>query len=323
MTGGSTSVAIAPHWIRRVALFVAAGATIYLGAILLAGAKDSLAAIGRLGLTTILAGTALASTAYLIRFARWHWLIRRLGTRVPAFFNLRVYLAGLALTPTPGKAGEVLRSALLLHRGVSVPGSIAAFLADRGSDVVGMAMLGAGAALFAGSRESSLEAIAVLLLVATTLFAVAVRRGLISRFNAPGPLRSGRWLRAVRALVGPLEYWATLWSPARSIAYALFAVVAYGIQALVLSFYVQALGSDLSAVVCIEIFAVAMLLGAASMVPGGLGATEAALVYQLTRVGMPTPDAVAAALSLRLSTLWFAILLGILALLSFANRSSQ
>ncbi len=101
----------------------------------------------------------------------------------------------------------------------------------------------------------------------------------------------------------------------------MLAVAAYGIQALVFAFYVQTIGGAVSAADCVRIFAVAMLLGAASMLPGGLGATEAALVYQLNQAGMVMSDAVAAAIALRLSTLWFAILLGVAALLTFAGRS--
>jgi uncharacterized membrane protein YbhN (UPF0104 family) len=58
------------------------------------------------------------------------------------------------------------------------------------------------------------------------------------------------------------------------------------------------------------------------MIPGGLGATEAALVYQLMQAGMPFADAVAAAIAIRISTLWFAILLGILSLLTFIRSGA-
>ncbi len=104
------------------------------------------------------------------------------------------------------------------------------------------------------------------------------------------------------------------------VAFSLFAVVAYGIQALVFAFYVHEMSGGVPVAECMKIFSVAMLLGAASMFPGGLGATEAALVYQLHQAGMDVPGAVAAAIALRLSTLWFAILLGVGALLTFAGR---
>jgi len=320
MTSASArSVPLPVHWIRWAAAFVAVGAAIYLSAIVFAGAEDSLAAMQRLGAQTVLTGTTIASLAYFVRFARWQWLTARLGARLPVLFNFRVYLAGLALTATPGKAGEMLRSALLFKHGMTLPQSVGAFLADRGSDVIGIALLGAAGGLLARSREPVLEIIAVVLVMAVNLVALVVRHNKFPWLGAPID-RAGRprpkWLEAFGA---PVRCWSSIWTPGASVAYSLFAAVAYGAQAMVLGLYLQSLGFDLSAAACAKIFAVAMLLGAASMVPGGLGATEAALMYQLVNLGVPAPDAVAAALALRLSTLWFAILIGILALLSFAS----
>ena len=305
-----------PRWLRGLAVFVAAGAGIYLGAIVWSGTGESLSAVRSLGLSTVALGVALASSAYLVRFARWHWSLLVLGHRLQLGFNLRVYLAGLALTSSPGKLGEAVRSVLLLNRGVRVSSSFAAFLTDRGSDVLGVAALGALAAWGAGTREPILEAIFVVLLLITVLAALALRRGL---FNSK--LFSLTRLRGwVGRLAAPLAAWALLWTPVRVVVFSVFAVVAYGIQALVFAFFVHEMGGGVPVAECVKIFAVAMLLGAASMVPGGLGATEAALVYQLHQAGMALPAAIAAAITLRLSTLWIAILIGVGALLTFAGR---
>lgn len=307
------------HWIRALAGFVAVGAALYLAAAVAAGAGQSVEALVRLGVWTAVAGTLMASVAYLIRFVRWQWLTVRLGHTIAPGYNLRVYMAGLALTSSPGKVGETVRTVLLLRKGVPAGGSLGAFLADRGADVLGMAALGALAGLWAGARSPVLEWLLAGLLVVTPLAAWAVRRKWIS---ALVPIASTRWPRLARwagFAVSPVAAWARLWTPVAFLGYAAFAVVAYGLQALVFAAYVDALGGNVGMLRCVVIFANAMLLGAASMVPGGLGATEAALVYQLTQTGMPMPDAVAAAIALRLSTLWFAILLGVLAILSFAG----
>jgi uncharacterized membrane protein YbhN (UPF0104 family) len=305
-----------PHWLRGLAVFIAVGAGIYLSAIIWSGTGESLSAIRRLGLSTVVFGVMLASSAYLVRFARWQWILRVLGHRVSVGFNLRVYIAGLALTSSPGKLGEAVRSVLLLNRGVRVSSSFAAFLTDRGSDVLGVAALGALAAWLAGTREPMLEAILAVLFCVTVLAAFGLRRGMFDALISP--------MTGLRAWIGrlaaPLPAWAALWTPLRVVAFSLFAVVAYGIQALVFAFYVHEMSGGVPVAECVKIFAVAMLLGAASMVPGGLGATEAALVYQLHQTGMALPAAIAAAIALRLSTLWFAMLLGVGALLTFAVR---
>ena len=71
---------------------------------------------------------------------------------------------------------------------------------------------------------------------------------------------------------------------------------------------------------CVLIFVQATLFGAASMLPGGLGAMEAALVFQLIERGAGEGVAVSLAIAIRLVTLWLGMSIGGLALLRSANR---
>jgi uncharacterized protein (TIRG00374 family) len=109
-----------------------------------------------------------------------------------------------------------------------------------------------------------------------------------------------------------------VWTFPRSLLFAAFAFLAYGIQALVLAMYVRTLSTAVEIGHCVYIFASSTLIGAASMIPAGLGAMEAAVVYQLTSTGISFPDAIAVAIAHRLSTLWFATGLGVAAMLSLA-----
>ena len=58
------------------------------------------------------------------------------------------------------------------------------------------------------------------------------------------------------------------------------------------------------------IYAFAMLVGALSFLPGGLGGSEAAMIALLSLNGFPEASAVTATLICRLATLWFAVGLG-------------
>ena len=56
----------------------------------------------------------LAAVNYAIRFLRWQYYLRRIGvTTVRAGDSLQVFLAGFALTVTPGKLGEAIKAVLL------------------------------------------------------------------------------------------------------------------------------------------------------------------------------------------------------------------
>ena len=57
-----------------------------------------------------------------------------------------------------------------------------------------------------------------------------------------------------------------------------------------------------------------MLAGALSFLPGGLGGAEAIMISLLVLKGMTMPAAIAATVFIRLATLWFAVLIGLLAL---------
>ena len=304
-----------PRFIRTIAWFVGAGVLCYLTAIFWFGWQETVAASVELGWRTLLIGAALASTAYLWRFCRWEYSLRCLGYAVPLARHLGIYLSGLALTATPGKAGETFRSALLLRLGVRVPHSLAAFLADRASDVLGMCLLGGIAALLVGQPLTWAWALAfAAMLLGSCGFANLLLH----------PLTDTWWNRLMHYLhwlpveggQAVLESWAKVWRLPRVLVFSAVALLAYGSQALVFAWFCDVIGAGLSVADCVLIFVQATLFGAASMLPGGLGAMEAALVFQLVDRGVGEGVAVSLAISIRLVTLWLGISLGGVSLLS-------
>ena len=129
-----------------------------------------------------------------------------------------------------------------------------------------------------------------------------------------------RWQRIFAlAEAGRTQYLAG-WRSAYAPAYALVAVAAYGGQSLVFGLYVQALWPGIDLLTAVYIFTIATLVGAASMIPGGLGATEATMIAMLMSRGVAPVEATAAAVAIRTVTLWFGILLGILNLMFIRKR---
>lgn len=301
------------RWAPGLAAVVATGAVLYLAAALYAGAAETAASASRLGLPLAVAGTLVATLTYGVRFLRWRLLLARLGQRVADGVNLRIYVGGLALSSTPGKLGETLRSAFLHRLGVPWRDSLAAFFGDRLSDVIGMALLGAACAAWFGPRATALE----------VLFVLALLGAWLLRWLALRPLPQ-RWLawRALRHASAPLQRWASVWTLPTLLACIAAAVLAYGLQGLVFTSYVHAVALPLPVAQCVVIFASATLLGAASGMPGGLGVMEAALVWQLQNAGVDTASAIAVTLLFRASTIWTALLLGAACLASLAKRET-
>jgi len=65
-----------------------------------------------------------------------------------------------------------------------------------------------------------------------------------------------------------------------------------------------------------------MLVGALSFLPGGLGGAEATMVALLILNHVDQPQSVAATILIRLATLWFAVVLGVIALILPEHKST-
>ncbi|MDR2365778.1 MAG: flippase-like domain-containing protein, partial [Zoogloeaceae bacterium] len=126
---------------------------VYLACILWNGWEDVLAAARKVGFWGVALALVLSLVNYLLRFARWRAYLAAMGHHLPWRPNLNIYLAGFALTATPGKAGEALRGALLKRWGVPWADSFAAFLSERLSDLLGVILLTlAGLARYPAAR---------------------------------------------------------------------------------------------------------------------------------------------------------------------------
>lgn len=245
---------------------------------------------------------ALSCLSYLARFYRWHRFLAVLGHSVPVLADLRIYLAGFALTLTPAKAGETIRSFYLRPLGVPVPDSLAVFVCERLIDLL----------VVGGISCLALRAFPAYAWFGLLGFACCVLCALCLRFLAVPALVGrlfGRSLGShLEQAVRPIK---RLLAPAGLAVALLPSLVAWSAQGLSLYLVVGALGHPVDPASVIGIYCVAILAGALSFLPGGLGATEGAMVFLLVSTGIPAADAVLASLLARGLTLWLAVVIGL------------
>ena len=295
--------------LRAVFWSVALAALGYLGLSLWAGWRDVVAAVVQVGPWVLAGLLALSLVNYLLRFLRWARCLGLPGAPVPWRINLDAYFAGFALTTSPGKVGEMLRSVLLKPHGVPPAASVAAFFAERVSDLLAILVLAAvGLWAYAPARPIvglALAAVVVaLLLVQWTALIAAIDRW--------AQARPQKWARLVVKLCEVVLHFRRCFSlPAMGMGLAL-GVVAWFAEGLGFWWLLLALDHPLPLSTAVFIYAFAMLVGALSFLPGGLGGSEAAMVALLSLNGFPEASAVSATLICRLATLWFAVGLGAL-----------
>lgn len=245
---------------------------------------------------------------YLVRFWRWRWLLQRQGSRVPFGAGLCAYLAGFALTATPGKAGELLRIRYFGRMGVQPSATLAIFVFERACDLLVILLL----SLAAGRLFPGLTALACGVLVFVLLLFAGARwramHGVAERASARLPMN---WMRkaclfilSAAALLGRQLDASALGASLAS------GLLAWGLTSAVFVGICAGFGLTIDPMLAFGIYPLAMLIGALSFIPGGVGTTELAIVLMLGHLGIGTSDALAVAVGTRLVTLWFAVGVG-------------
>ena len=302
--------------VRSISLAIVVTVVMYVGMATLADWEAFGAAVSALPGLLWAQVVVLSLVSYLLRFARWHHFIVALGHKVPILRNLEIYLAAFALTLTPGKAGETIRSVYLHPYGVSYPHSIGAFLSERLLDLVAVGALASLALSMLPEQRLWMFAAIACIVIVTLLFRSRLL-SLIGR-RAAGSSVVGH----AANLIATVRFLLSGRRAAVAVPLSLMAWMAQGVS---LYLIVHALGYELTASTVIAIYCLSILAGAASFIPGGLGATEAAIVLLLSAAGVGQTDAITASLVSRSLTLWLAVGIGVVAMTkaALANRSTR
>lgn len=276
-----------------------------------------LATFARLPANRLAVALGLVTVAYGIRFGKWHFLVRRLELPVGPRRSLQVFLAGLMMAVTPAKLGEVWKSVLLTQDGIPVARSLPAVAVERLVDFAAIVLLAAlGVALVWG-----------LWWVVPMAVAGVVAAGVFLRWRS-------LWTRLVaclgrrRRLARPAEFLGLVAEGAHSILAPQIVLpalglglAAWGLEGLALWAILDGLGVASSWAVAIAAFCAGTLAGVVSLLPGGLGTTEAGMVGLLVARGVAHDVAVAATLLGRACTLGYGALVGALSSLLWPGRA--
>lgn len=300
-------------WQRRAAIWsVALAAAAYLIVALWSGWHEVATAATKVGLVGGLVALGLSLANYALRFVRWQFYLRAMDHKIAHGPSLQIYVAGFALTTTPGKAGEALRGVLLLRWGVPFAKSLAAFLSERLSDLVAVVALTlVGLTTYPATQPMialGTAAIGAVLLVISN-------KTVLSRLRAvaQGP---SRWRSLLRQLSEVLLQARRCHSPQLLAVATSLSLVAWAAEAWAFYLILHWMGLAVPIEFAVFVYAVSMLAGALSFMPGGLGGAEVAMVALLVMSGVSGAEAIAATVLIRLATLWFAVALGAVALMT-------
>ena len=298
--------------LKPLIILIAVPAIGYLGMMIWAGHAEVAAAVAMVGFGGLLVALGLSANNLFLRYLRWHRYLHSVHRGLPALRSFSIYLSGFALTASPGKVGELIRSVFLKKLGVRYADSVAVFFSDRLSDLMAVLVLVAvGLWKYDVGRLALLVVgfvgVTVLILTRAPTFASALVAWSENRSHP----RIKQLLLAAPRLIRSVHQCITGYNLLLGFA---LSIMAWASQGMALYYLATFMGAHITMTEAIFVHSLSILAGALSLLPGGIGATDLTMAGMLMLYQLDAPQAVACAILLRLITLWFAIALGVIAL---------
>ncbi|WP_049902948.1 lysylphosphatidylglycerol synthase transmembrane domain-containing protein [Halococcus agarilyticus] len=249
----------------------------------------------------------LTTVGYAFRFGKWEFYLRELGVDIPLKTSLTVFFSGLMMVVTPGKAGEVWK-AWLLRDMEGTPASLTTSVvgAERVTDLISLSML-AGVGVVAYGRSPAVL-IALAVAFAAGIGLLQWRAGCLRLLDAAASLPVvGQYATSLERFYE--STYALFRLRPLSVA-TLLGIVAWGLEGVALWIVLAGFGVEAALLVGVFVFALGSVIGAVSMLPGGLGAAEASMAGLLLTFGIAESVAAGATMVIRVGTLWYAAVLG-------------
>ena len=245
---------------------------------------------------------------YFVRFIKWEFYLRLLKIKIARLLSAKIFFSGLAMSASPAKMGEVLKSFLLkeiINEPISKTASI--IFAERLTDLLSLTFLAIVGGLYFHYNN--------VLIYLTASFFIVLIIVISNRVIAEKIILLFTRLPLVKNQISNIK---NLYESAYILLQpkALFSMLAVSI----VSWFFECFGfylilfnfeQSFSILWSTFVYAFSIIAGAVSMLPGGLGVTEGSLSLIMIKGGIPQVTAIATTIIIRTMTLWFAVILGL------------
>ena len=293
--------------LRQILLVLAMAMLLYLGLTFWAGFDRLWGAVRLFPLSSLILIFVLILVGWGLRALRWLYYSVHLKWEIPHLPNTLIFLSSFAFTATPGKAGEVVKSVLLHSRyGISISESAGVLLIERLQDLLAVLVLSAGGlVIFVDAWWYLL--ICSMMIFSLVLFIIyePLHRGVFTFFS-----RISRLAPLMKKFNELLQTGKVLFQPLPFLVGFILALFAWTGEALALHWLFVGFKQEIPLFTSFFIYGLSTLIGALSMLPGGVGGFEAAMLFLLKTLHIPSTIAIASTVLIRALTLWALSILG-------------
>lgn len=285
----------------------------YLIVLFIADKSTDFSEYGPVALAQLPVVMSLTLLSFCLRYLRYYLLLKWSGQPSLVSAGWWAYLSGFALTATPGKLGELLRIRYFGRLGISADRVVSAFIFERTLDLIVVFALAIVYVTDLNMLWLAALFVSLLLvaLVVATLYPEILRRYSVFCMQ----IKWIRFSRLLEFLVNVL-LGCRVWIKLSTILISLtIGVMAWSLISFAFIYLLDRLNIHIPWLGAFSTYPMAMLAGAASMLPGGFGSTEAAIVFQLKWHEIDSSVAILVAVVIRLGTMWFSVFCGFAAIL--------
>ncbi len=259
----------------------------------------------------------LALLNYLTRFVKWDYYLKFLKIRISKIDSFAIFMSGFIMSVTPGKMGELMKAYLVKQITKESVSKVAPIImVERITDFIALVFLAMiGAYVFNYGY---------LIIIGTGLFWVALAV-IISNRNLSFKIidllgRIKHFSKYKDKMHTAYESSFSMIKPVPLLYTIFISLVSWFFECLAYYLVLYNFNLDISVLWATFVYTFATIVGAITMLPGGLGVTEGSLTYLMVRSNVPVNIAVSSTLIIRVVTLWFAVLLGIISVTFYQKR---
>jgi len=260
---------------------------------------------------------------YALRCVKWIYLLGRLDAQVSTLNAVRIFLAGLAMTISPAKAGELLKPYLVAKRSsVSMATATSALVAERLTDIIAIVCLTALSLAAIGGAKSGNHEVQLIIISGCIVFGLLIlahERSSLALISLCGKLpilgriapKLEELYRGMRNCLAPIPFLIT----------TALSVVAWAFECFGYYYVFKAMGIDASLAMATFIYATGTVVGGLlAIFPGGVGPAEGSMIGLCkSMLGLSASKAMTSALMVRLATLWLGVIIGAFVLLRMSD----
>ena len=257
----------------------------------------------------------LTTLGYFIRYLKWNYFLNSVGVHLKTKDNLFVFLSGLSMIITPAKMGEIWKGWLIKEiNNEKLSKTVPVVIIDRVTDLLALILLSLTGIFY---YEKGSYILIIILLVFAAFFLVIKSKFISNKLIFFMEKRAGKYSSDVKHMHQTFE---ETMAPKTLMVTTILAVFAWFCECLGLYMVVLGFSQYLTLTVTTFVFSFSSLVGAVSMIPGGLGIAEATISGLLQFFGLTSTVSVGVALIVRLGTLWYGVIVGLIVYLVFKRR---